>query len=101
MAKHQIKGHIFWQTTKYMKAPQFGFIEYDIRQWPPESLDGRVHVREHSFEVEVPDDFDPRPQQVAALDAEIQQVRAAMSKRIMELQEQKARLLAIEYVEAA
>jgi hypothetical protein len=97
MSKHTINGHIFWQMTKYMNEPRFGFIEYDIRQWRESDRDGRVHVCEHSFEVELPDDFDPRPQQIAMLDEEIRQTRAEFARRINDLQEQKSRLLAIEH----
>jgi hypothetical protein len=101
MSKHTINGHIYWQMNKYLEAPRITFSEYDKRQWEEDSRDGCVHIKEHSFEVEVPDDFDPRPQQVAALDAEIKKTRAEMHRRINDLQEQKARLLAIEYVEAS
>lgn len=102
MSKHIIAGHIYWQHNKYMSKPQIIFNEYDMRTWDEASRDGRVHITEHSFEVDVPDDFDPRPQMISALKAEQRAVRAAMSKRIMELDEQINRLLAIEMtVEAA
>jgi hypothetical protein len=96
MAKHTIKGHIFWQMTKYLKEPHIGFIEYDIRQWRTEDLDGRVHIAEHSFEVDVPDNFDPRPGMLANLEAEKQQVRAEFARRITELDRQISQLMAIE-----
>ena len=96
MAMHQIKGYVYWQQTRNMAKPVFVFDRYDRRKWDESSRDGHVFIGEQTIEVEVPDDFDPRPQMVASLDAEIAQVRAAMSVRIKELQEQKNRLLALE-----
>jgi hypothetical protein len=94
--KHTITGHLYWQHNKYLKAPRITFSEYDKREWKEDSRDGNVHITEYSFEVDVPDDFDPRPAQIAALNAEIKSVRAEFTARINELQAQKARLLAIE-----
>ena len=42
------------------------------------------------------DDFDPRPEQIAALRAEQQAIRAKLSARINELQQQINNLLALE-----
>jgi hypothetical protein len=55
-----------------------------------------VLVGPHDFEVECPDDFDPRPQQIAAIDGAITQARAEFTKRLNELQEQKNKLLCLE-----
>lgn len=55
-----------------------------------------VLVGPHDFEIEVPDDFDPRPQQIAAIDAAIAETRAKLTARITELQEQRSRYLALE-----
>jgi len=55
-----------------------------------------VVLMEHSFYVEVPDNFDPRPGQVAALKAKKEKVQAEFSKRVMELDEQINSLLALE-----
>jgi hypothetical protein len=53
-------------------------------------------------EVEIPDNFDPRPAKIAAIDAQIASVRAEMTARVTELMEQRSRYLAIENtVEAA
>lgn len=96
MAKHTLAGHIYWRKTKYMDAPAIRFDMYDMRKWSEESRDGHVHIAEHSIEVEVPDDFDPRPQLVAHLTAEKQKVRAEFAARITELDTQINNLLALE-----
>ena len=57
---------------------------------------GYINVMPHEIEIEVPDDFDPRPQQVAALEAEKQKARAEFQKRVTEIDRQIQSLLAIE-----
>lgn len=98
MAKHTIKGHIYWQQNKYMKSPEIHFNEYDKREWAEDSRDGCVHVAEHSFEVDVPDDFDPRPQMVSALKAEKEKLRADFAREVTEIDRQINKLLALEMV---
>jgi hypothetical protein len=97
--KHTITGHVYWQQNKYMKAPKIRFNEYDMRTWGEDSRDGHVHVCEHSFEVEVPDDFDPRPGMIASLEQERTAVRAEFARRIAELDDRISKLQAIEYVQ--
>jgi hypothetical protein len=102
MSTHTIKGWLYFKAaSKFSKSgePVIAFLPFDPKYASADTWG--VPVREHSIEVEIPDDFDPRPQQVAALDAEISKVRAEFTARINELQEQKARLLAIEYVAEA
>ena len=99
---HTIKGWLYWKAaSKYSKtgAPEINFLPFDPK-YATADMWG-VPVREHSIEVEIPDDFDPRPQQIKALDEQISKVRAEFTARINELQEQKSRLLAIEYVAEA
>ena len=102
MAKHQITGWLYYKAaSKFSKTgePVISFLPFDPK-YATADMWG-VPVREHSIEVEISDDFDPRPQQVAALDEQIAKTRAEFTARINELQEQKSRLLAIEYVAEA
>jgi hypothetical protein len=92
MAKKTISGFIVYRTAEYWDDED----RYVFRNVRPEGTDREVTVFPHSFEVDVPDNFDPRPQQLAALDEKIASVRAEFTARITELQEQKARLLCIE-----
>ena len=48
------------------------------------------------FEVEIPDDFDPRQAQVAALDEKVKQLRAEHMAELVALMRTRAELLAIE-----
>jgi hypothetical protein len=102
MSKHTIKGWLYYRAaSKYSKSgePVIYFLPFSPEVATRDTWG--VPVCEHSIEVEIPDDFDPRPQQIAALDEQINKVRAEFTARINELQDQKARLLAIEYVAEA
>ena len=92
--KIELKGNLFYRL--YDGKPEFELLPWDCRKWDAASVDGRVFVKEHLTTVEVPDDFDPRPQQVAALEAEKQKARAEFQKRITEIDRQIQSLMAIE-----
>lgn len=89
-----MKGFVFCRASggKF----EFELLPWDCRTWDASSADGRIFVKEHLTTVEVPDDFDPRPQQVAALEAAKQKARAEFQARITELDRQIQSLLAIE-----
>lgn len=87
-----INGFITHEQSSWDKEPRIGFLMYDPRQFGAD----RAVIREHSFEVEVPDEFDPRPQQVEILRQQQQKIRAEMSARIKQLDDQINSLLAIE-----
>ena len=92
--KIELKGYLFCRL--YGGKPEFELLPWDCRIWDAASVDGRVFVTEHTTTVEVPDDFDPRPQQVAALEAAKQKARAEFQERITEIDRQIQSLLAIE-----
>ena len=92
--KIELKGYLFCRL--YGGKPEFELLPWDSRTWDAVNVDGRVFVTEHTTTVEVPDDFDPRPQQVAALEAEKQKARAEFQKRITEIDRQIQSLMAIE-----
>ena len=89
-----MKGFVFCRASG--GKVEFELLPWDCRTWDALSVDGRVFVKEHTTTVEVPDDFDPRPQQVAALEAEKQKARAEFQKRITEIDRQIQSLMAIE-----
>ena len=92
--KIELKGYLFCRL--YGGKPEFELLPWDCRIWDAASVDGRVFVTEHTTTVEVPDDFDPRPQQVAALEAAKQKARAEFQERITEIDRQIQSLMAIE-----
>lgn len=91
--KVQIKAYVCFKQP-WMKG-EHGF---SIRPYDPTEYDRSVVlVREQMFEVEVQDDFDPRPQMVKALEAEKEQARADFAKRVMEIDKRINELLALEH----
>jgi hypothetical protein len=56
----------------------------------------RVYIGEQEIEIEIPDDFDPRAQQIAALEAEKKKVMAEYQKTVTDITERINRLQAIE-----
>ena len=90
----ELKGFVYCRTSG--GKAEFELFPWECRTWHAKSIDGRVFVKEHLTTVEVPDDFDPRPQQVAALEAEKQKARAEFQARITEIDRQIQSLMAIE-----
>ena len=89
--KVTIKGFINYRKDDWCEGNDYHFNKCDL------SEHGYVTVMPHEIDVEVPDDFDPRPQQVAALEAEKQKARAEFHARVTEIDRQIQSLLAIEH----
>lgn len=83
--KHTIKGFITYEKSKYSKNARIDFTSYrptsDI--WP-----NMVIVSEHSIEVEVPDNFDPRPDLIASLKEKEQKARANFKALVTDIRRQ-------------
>ena len=94
--KVTVKGFVFWRQD-YRGQDEFSLLPWDCREWDEPARDARVFVKEQDVEIEVPDDFDPRPQQVAALEAEKQKARAEFHARVTEIDRKIQSLLAIEH----
>ena len=89
--KVTIKGFIQCLNGGWSGGYGFNFFSCDM------TPHGYINVMPHEIEIEIPDDFDPRPQQVAALEAEKQKARAEFQKRVTEIDRQIQSLLAIEH----
>lgn len=89
----EIKGFILFgqyeHQARWGEKPYFLFREYD-------GYEGFVTVQEHHFTVDVPDNFDPRPQMVELLEAEKAKVTAEFHARVTQINAQIQSLLAIE-----
>ncbi len=73
--------------------------EYIIYSHKFEDTDYRVHICECEIEIEVPDDFDPRAQQIAALERERTKAMADYQRTMAEINERISKLQAIGYSE--
>ena len=90
----EMKGFVFCRASG--GKVEFELMPWDCRTWTEAAQGDRIFVKEHTTTVEVPDDFDPRPQQIAALEAAKQKARAEFQARITEIDRQIQSLLAIE-----
>lgn len=88
---------------RYDTAPStdlLGWSRWDISRTDYESPTSVV-VGAIEVTFEVPDDFDPRPAQVKALEAKERELRAQFAAAVTEIQRQISQLQAIEHSEAA
>jgi len=91
--KHTINGFI--TSTQYTVN---GEKTIDFRTYKPtaEYSPNTVVVREHSFEVDVPEDFDPRPAMIASLEEQKQIARKKFADEMRHIDNRIQSLLAIE-----
>jgi hypothetical protein len=94
MSKHIIKGYVTYTESRYNAKLQVSFHTYkpDTKIWP-----GMVIVGEQSIEVEVPDDFDPRPELIRSLQERQTKARADFEKLCTDIQRQISELQALEF----
>ena len=71
--------------------------EYQLFCVKLDDCEHRTYVGEQEIEIEVPDDYDPRAQKIAALEKQKQKVMAEYHKTVTEINERISKLQAIEY----
>lgn len=95
MAKVKVKGYVFMEFDYHDG-------DYIRKEWRPglwrcdvgETVD-RVFIAERTFEVEVPDDFNPIPAQVKALQEQMAEEVRSHVARVAAIKERLANLLSI------
>lgn len=91
-----------------MKIKLTAHIHYSKRHWQTEGEwqifycrldddDQRTYVGEQEVEVEVPDNYDPRLDQIAALEKQKLKVMADYQKMVTEINTRISKLQALEY----
>lgn len=91
-----------------MKVKLTAHIHYKKYQWEDQGEfqiwfgkldddDTRTYIGEQEVEVEVPDNYDPRAQQIAALEKQKQKVMADYQKMVTEINDRISKLQALEY----
>ena len=93
--KVQINAFVCYQRPDPWIKGDNGFTVQSFDPTP--YTDEKVVVKQQVFDVDVPDDFDPRPQMVKALEAEKEKARADFAKRVMEIDKRINELLALEH----
>jgi hypothetical protein len=96
MSKHTI--HLY-QYMQYEYLP-----DYSDKAWQPDVWSCRVEdsaerilIKEIDIEVEVPDDFDPVPRQVAALEQQKAEALREYQEKVSSINQQLSKLQAITY----
>lgn len=87
----RIDGFITYEKSPWDEKPRYSFYSFDPTKYNTDI----VIVMEHSFYVEVPNSFDPRPGQVAALEAKKKQIEAEFAAKVKQINDQINSLLAI------
>ena len=90
--KVKITVHVHF--VKYVWDNEGAFELYSVKL---DDTDCRTFVCEQEVEVEVPDRYDPRAQQIAALEKRKQKVMADFQKSVEEINERISNLQALEY----
>lgn len=88
------------KTTVQIHYNQFSWEktgQYTVYSCKLEDNESRTFVCEQEIEIEVPDDYDPRAQKIAALEKHKQKVMADYQKTLMEINDRISKLQAIEY----
>lgn len=92
MSKQTISGFI--THTSYPWALDEAYYAFSMAESIGEYT---VTVRPHSFEAEVPDNFNPNPLKVKALQAKIEKVQSAALAEVRKMQEEIQDLLCLSF----
>ena len=84
-------AHVHYQKFSWEKKG-----EYRLASFQMDDNAERTYVSEQEIEIDIPEDYDPRAQQVAALEKQKQKVMADYHKSVMEINERINKLLALE-----
>ena len=86
--------HIYHQQYSWEETARFLVMYGKIND-----SEHQTYVGEQEIEIEVPEDYDPRAQQIAALEKQKQKVMADFQKSVYEINERISKLLAVELSE--
>jgi hypothetical protein len=89
--KIKTTAHVHYQKYAWQEKG-----EYRLASFKLDDSAERTYVGEQEFEIDIPDNYDPRAQQIAALEALKQKVMADYHKSVMEINERIGKLLALE-----
>jgi hypothetical protein len=90
--KVKITAHIFYNKFVWDDKGKFEIFSFKF-----DDDDSRTYVGQIEIEVDVPDNYDPRAQQIAALEKKKQKVMADFQKTVNEINERISNLQALEY----
>lgn len=88
------------KTTVHIHYQQYSWEDkgqYQVYSCQMNDAEHRTYVGEQEIEIDVPDNYDPRAQKIAALQAILQKAAADYQKSVTDIQRRIAELQAIEY----
>jgi hypothetical protein len=88
------------KTTIHIHHSQYSWEEtggYQVFYVKLDDCEHRTYVGEQEIEIEVPDNYDPRAQKIAALEKHKQKIMADYQKTVTEINERISKLQALEY----
>lgn len=92
--KVKVKAHIFYAKYDWEEVG-----EYQLWFVKIEDEEHRTYIGSQEFEIDVPDKYDPRAQQIAVLEKKKQKVMADFTKTVTEINDRISKLQALEYTE--
>ena len=90
--KVKITAHVHYNKYSWDEEGSFEVFPF---KFPDD--DHRTYVGEQEIEVDVPDNYDPRAQQIAALEKQKQKVMADFQKSVDDINDRISKLQALEY----
>ena len=75
--------------------------DYTVFSCKIDDTESRTYVGEQEIEIEVPDNYDPRAQKIAALEKHKQKVMADFQKSVTDINRRISELQALEHTDAA
>jgi len=94
----KIKATVHIHYQKYAWEDKGDFYVYSFQV---DDTDVCTYVGPQEIEIEVPANYDPRAQQIVALEKEKQKVMADYQKTVTEINDRISKLQALEYTNAA
>ena len=90
----KLKTTVHVYCCKYSWEQNATFQVFSIKM---DDDDYRTHVSQQEVEIDVPEDYDPRAQQVAALEKRKKKMMADFQKSVDQINERISKLQALEY----
>lgn len=101
MSKQTINGFLVWEKWDWEEKATIRFAHYEPGPRGVDSSCDRILIQKHSFEAEVPDDFDPTAAIIASLEEQKRLLRLKLAAELAEIDIRISKLQALPMPEAA
>ena len=95
--KITINGCLRRSDYSWSDKPIYDFVKIYEDDEPPADTAECVMIQRHVLEVEIPDNFDPTSQKIAALNKRKADIEAQAQKELLKVQEKISKLQALTY----